>query len=189
MYKKYQPIWRIAQGHLRLAVRKNFVVHTIGAIKAMELLLTREKGDHSLLMPAVILHDVGWSAVPFDLQRSKNRTKQLQALRLHLVLARPIIREILGQLNYPSLKIKKIIKIVVAHKFKNPRDRNKRLLIDADNLSEVFKKQFYNDVAAYRTTPRRLYQFRQDNHFYTQTARLVFLQELARRKKEIMKLN
>jgi len=98
--------------------------------------------------------------------------------------APPIIKRILRRLKLDESDIKKIINIVIAHKSKNPKSRDKKLLIDADNLSDSLKKQFYSDVRAYKTNPQKMYEVRMGNRFFTQTARKVFIAEMEKRKKE-----
>jgi len=189
MNKKFQKIWRLALPYLKKGKRKNFVIHTEEVVKAMELILAKEKGDKNILIPAAILHDVGWSKVPIRLQRSSNKNQQKKALQLHLEYAPKIINKILVKLKYSPSQIKTIIEIVMAHKFSSPHRQDKRLLIDADNLSEVFKVSFANDLKAYQQTPQGLYNFRMKNKFYTKTAAKIFKQELAKRKEEIYKVN
>ena len=72
MKEKYNNIWELAKPYLEKGVKKDFILHTTCVVKAMELLLEHEKGDESLLIPAAILHDVGWSKVPQDLQKSSD---------------------------------------------------------------------------------------------------------------------
>jgi len=178
-------MWRQAIPYLKKGKKKDFVTHTKWVIKSMEILLKKEKGDESLLMPAAILHDVGWSKVPLALQKAISGAKAKKALELHLEYCPPIIEKILNNFNYNKDKIKKIIDIVLAHQFKNPRNLNKRLLIDADALSDVFKEPFYTDAEQYKISPKQLFDFRKKNKFYTKTAKLIFEKELAKRKQEI----
>jgi len=56
-----------------------------------------------------------------------------------------------------------------------------KFILDED----VFKEQFYADVKAYKTTSKKNYDVRKKNKFYTKTAKKIFKQELAKRKKEI----
>ncbi len=183
--KKYNKIWKLAKPYLEKGKMKNFVLHTKGVVKAMELLLQKENGDIDILIPAAILHDVGWAKVPATLQKSNNKKKQIQAQKLHIKYAPKIVKKILSKTKYNEKQIKTIIEIIVAHKFKNPIKLDKRLLIDADNLSDVFKKQFYSDVESYNVTPEQNYNFRKnDNSFYTKTAKIIFDKELKKRKQE-----
>jgi hypothetical protein len=43
MKKIFEKIWKLALPYLKKGRRKNFVIHTQGVIKAMELLLKKEK--------------------------------------------------------------------------------------------------------------------------------------------------
>jgi len=182
--KKYQNIWKLAVKYLEKGINKDFVNHTEGVVKAMELILKKEKGNPDILIPAAMLHDVGWAKVSKKYQCTSNKADRLQGMKNHIEFAPEIIKEILKSLNYNNFQINEIINIVKSHKFKNPRNLNKRLLIDADQLSDAFKKQFYSDVKAYKITPEKNYNFRiKDNNFYTKTAKDIFLKKMKERKK------
>ena len=187
MKKSFEKILELAVPLLKLGKRRDFVLHTKNVIKSLKLLLKHEKGDENILIPAATLHDVGWSKVPLGLQKSNDKAKKIKALKLHLEYAPPIIKEILTKCGYNENQIKKIINIVLAHKFKKPRKFDKRLLIDADTLSDAFKEQFYSDAKKYKRTLEELYKFRKNNQFYTKTARIIFDKELEKRKKEFSK--
>jgi len=182
---KKERLWKLALPYLRKGKRKDFVLHTKGVIKAMELLIKKERGDSDILIPAAMLHDTGWSKVPINLQKTNEKKKVKKAMEFHLKYSKPIIERILIKIGYDKKQIKKIIEIVLAHKFKNPRDLNKRLLIDADTLSDAFKEQFHEDCKTYKLRPEVLYKIRKNNKFYTRTARWIFIKEMEKRKKEI----
>jgi hypothetical protein len=180
----FKKIWKLALPYLRKGIQKDLVIHTEGVIKAMELLLEQENGDENILIPAAILHDVGWSRVPLELQKNNSEKDKIDALCLHIKYAPPIIEEILTKVGYNKSQIEKVINIVVAHKFQDPRELDKQLLIDADSMSDAFKKQFYSDVKSYPSTPQKKYEFRKRNKFYTKTAKELFNRELENRRKE-----
>lgn len=184
MKKIHEKIWRLAKLYLIKGTKKNFVIHTKGVIKAMELLLEKENGDEDILIPAAILHDVGWSRVSSDLQKSKKQKDRTKALHLHLKHAISIIKEILTKEDYNKSKIERVINIVQAHKFQKPAELDKQLLIDADVMSDAFKEQFYSDAKSYNKTPKQNYEFRKRNKFYTNTAKQIFFKELEKRRKE-----
>lgn len=173
MKLKFQKIYKLALPYLKQGKRKNFIVHTKGVIKAMELILKKEIGDENILIPAAILHDTGWAKVPIELQKSDNKNERLKAMQLHL--------------KFAPFTIKEIIDIVLSHKFKNPKNKNKRLLIDADALSDIFKEQFYSDAKAYKISPQKNLEIRKENKFYTKTAQEIFKKELKKREEEIKK--
>lgn len=186
MNKKNTKIFNLAVPYLKRAVMKDFVTHTQGVVKAMELLLKKEKGDPEILIPCAILHDVGFSKVPKSMQKTKDRSRKVRGMELHLEYAPEVIKEILTKVDFDEKKTRRICDIVIAHKFKNPRDSEKRLLIDADNLSDVFKTQFYMDSQSYKQKPKELLAYRvEHNRFYTKTAQKIFDTEVKKREKEI----
>ncbi len=184
MKTDFKKIWKLSIPYLKKGGRKDFLLHTEGVVKAMELLLKTEIGRPEILIPAAILHDTGWSKVPKNLQKSNNEKQKIESLKLHLKYSVPIINKILAKVNFDKKSIKIITNIVLAHKFKKPKELSKRLLIDADTLSDVFKRQFYSDCKAYNRTPSELYNFRKNNKFYTETAKAIFDKELEKRRKE-----
>ncbi|MFH0956025.1 MAG: HD domain-containing protein [Candidatus Falkowbacteria bacterium] len=182
MKAKYQKIWKLALPYLKSGYRKNFVLHTEGVVKATEIIINLSgKGDESLLIPAAILHDTGWFKVLKDLQMSNDKKDKIKALKLHIKYAPEVIRKILEKVKYENKKINKIVEIVKSHKFKNPKDINKRILIDADALVDVFKKQFESDMKSYNTSRKDSYDFRKKNKFYTKIAKQIFIKELNKR--------
>lgn len=171
--------------YLEKGIKKNFIIHTEGVVKAMEFILEKEKGDPDILIPAAMLHDVGWANVPRKYQRTKDKTDKLRGMKLHIELAPEIIKDILQSVNYKAFQINKVIEIIQAHKFSKPRKLSKKMLIDADHLSDAFKEQFYSDVKAYNSTPEKLYDFRMsDNNFYTKVAKDIFLEQMKQRRSE-----
>jgi hypothetical protein len=184
MNELFEDVWSLTVPYLEKGVVKDLVVHTEGVVKAMELLLAEEEGDKFLLLPAAILHDVGWSKVPVDLQKRRDKEGVKMALELHLEYASPVIREILTKLRYGSDKIDRIVEVVKAHKFQDPSELEKQLLIDADSLSDCFREQFYSDARSYVLSPEKLYEFRLTNKFYSPVARRIFDREMEERRKE-----
>lgn len=187
MQKKFRKLWYLAIPYLNKGTGKNFVTHTKWVTYAMEELLKEEAGDKNILIPSAILHDIGWSKVPSKLQNINNsKSVALDGLRLHIKYAPKLIKEILSQVDYSPQDIKTISEIVVSHKFCKPRRLDKRLLIDADTLSDTYKECFYSDLKSYHKTPQEQFEFRRKNQFYTTTAQRIFVRELSIRKKEII---
>lgn len=183
--KDYQNIWKLATKYLEKGLNKNFIIHTKGVVKATKLILQKENENPDILIPAAILHDVGWANVPSKYQNTTNKADKLKGMKLHIKFAPEIIKNILQSLNYKNSQINEIIKIIQAHKFVKPRKLSKKILIDADQLSDSFKKQFYSDVKTYNLTPQKLYNFRiKDNRFYTKVARDIFFEQMNQRNDE-----
>jgi HD superfamily phosphodiesterase len=189
MDKKYKKIWDLALPYLMKGKRKDFVAHTKSVVGAMEMILRREKGDRDILIAAAILHDVGWAKVPVKMQKSwMKKELKVRGEELHLEFASPIVESILRKVGYTGNDIKKVIEIILAHKFSSPKRQDKRLLIDADNLADCFKEQFYSDAKVYKVMPEVHYYWRKNNNiFYTKTVRDIFDRELEKRRREIFK--
>lgn len=185
MDKKYNQLFDLARPYLEKGSMKDFIHHTRSVVKAMELIINGEGGDRDVLMPAAILHDVGFSKVDNELQRHEVLKKKREAQRQHLEFAPAIIQDILGEVGYDRAKIDKIIDIVKAHKFQDPKELEKQMLIDADNLSDTFLDQFYSDVKAYGSSPERTYEYRTRNKYYTETARNIAAKNMVIIKKDI----
>jgi len=182
---EYNSIWQLALPFLKMGVRKDFELHTKGVIKAVQLILKEERGAPSVLFPAAILHDVGWSSVPIDIQLSRECNLRKVANTMHLDNCVPIIYNILSKLNYDIELIDNIADVCYSHKSTNPETLDKKILIDADALSDIFKEQFYSDCKSYKLNPNSLIKIRSENKFYTRTANIIFSNKYKARKLEI----
>ena len=178
-------IWQLALPYLKMGARKDLVLHTKMVVKAMKMLLRKESGDRNILISAAILHDTGWSKVPLYLQKARDGNNVRTAMLLHLKYSVPIVKEILNAVNFEEGEIRQVSEIILAHKYRKPRAMNKRLLIDADTVSDIFREQFYADAQAYNISPAEFYKIRMKNRFYTDTARRIFEKESRNRAREI----
>jgi len=188
MNKKHQEIWNCVKPLMKKVKKKDYVLHVKMVIRAMEEIIAGEGGNVDILIPAAILHDVGWSEVTEKLQLTDDKKLKHEAGVQHIRRAPLIIRRILGKLNYDQNTIERVIEIVVAHKFTDPEEKEKRLLIDADTLSDTYKESFYSDVESYNSTSEKTYKFRSKNIFYTKTAKKIFQKQLKARREEINKV-
>lgn len=188
MKKEYRQIWELAKPLLKKGVRKDFILHTKGVIKAMELIMQREGGDEDILLPAAILHDIGWSKVPLEVQNDfRYEDGQEVGERMHIEELSELAESVLKICGYPAEKSKRIIAISQDHK-KKPDIKEAKLLIDADNLSDAFRKQFYSDSVYYSSTPEEHYYYRKEHSFfYTKIARNIFNTEMEKRVYEFKK--
>jgi molybdopterin synthase catalytic subunit len=161
-------------------------MHSKMVTRAMKEIIDGEGGDEDVLIPAAMLHDIGWLNVPEKYQFAKTDEDKKTAERLHLEKAPKLIKEILGELDYNSKLIEKIIRVVINHKSKKPNgDREIECIVDADNLSDTYQESFYSDVISYNSTPLKTLNFRSKNKFFTKTAEGIFKMHLEARQKEI----
>ena len=130
----YQQLFRRALPFLE--TRKN-KIHTYIAYQYALALLKHEPGEPEIAVPACILHDVGWSAVPEkdQLKAFGPNGKDKIIKRKHEVEGRVIAREILRDLDYEPHRVDSILNIIDGHDTtlhaKSPEDA---IVKDADKL-------------------------------------------------------
>lgn len=130
----YSEIFNLATPYLN--TRQN-VIHTKIAYGYAVKLLQAEGGDEAVVLPAVILHDVGWKAVPEELQLSAfgPEGRDLELKRTHEVEGAIIGRRILEQVGYDAALTEEIVEIISGHDTrKNALSLNDALVKDADKL-------------------------------------------------------
>jgi HD superfamily phosphodiesterase len=152
----HQRIFEKAKPFLR--TRKN-LVHTRIALRYALELLKSEKGDESIVIPAIILHDVGWKAVPEHLHLTAfgPNPSNPKLTRLHEREGAKIAKGILEKLHYPCGKIEEICQIIKGHDSrKRPLSWNDRIVKDSDKLWRYSRKGMAIDLARFQI-PRRDY--------------------------------
>lgn len=91
--------------------------HTRIACEFAARLLREEGGDPDVVLPAIILHDVGWKSIPAELQISAfgpgKRDKALN--RIHEQEGARIAKDILKAVAYPPHLIQEITAIISGH--------------------------------------------------------------------------
>jgi len=131
----YQPLWEHAKPYL--STRSNDTHTWYCYYFAEQLCEAYPKADHDIVLPAIILHDVGWSTVPED--------KQLQSFGPHMIypeLRRQhetegarIAGEILLKMGCELDHIKSITGIIDGHDtVKESKSLEDSLVRDADKL-------------------------------------------------------
>ncbi len=134
MHAKYLEIFEMARPFLDTRENEN---HTRIAYELAVRLLSEEGGDPDVILPAIILHDVGWKCVPEDLQITAFGPGQKDSAlnRVHETEGARITRELLEQVDYPAPLIEEIAEIVEGHdSVAKPRSLNDAIVKDADKL-------------------------------------------------------
>jgi HD superfamily phosphodiesterase len=130
----YQKIFEKAKPFLR--TRKN-LIHTRIALQYALKLLEQEKGDEGVVIPAVLLHDVGWKAIPEKLHLTAfgPNPSNPKLARVHELEGAKTAQRILNDLRYPSKKVNEIYRIIRGHDSrKRPISSSDRIVKDADKL-------------------------------------------------------
>jgi HD superfamily phosphodiesterase len=187
MKPDYQKIYQLAEPYL--STRFNDV-HTAISIQCACKLLAVEGGNETIVLPAVILHDVGWKKVPeqLHLKAFGPKANSPQLNRLHEVEGVNIARNILKQVNYPEEKISEIIEIIKGHDSRQAAlSRNDRIVKDADKLWRYSKQGFKIDIERFEESyAQGLNRLRRNlaGWFFTETGKKLARKELRKREKE-----
>lgn len=133
MYAEYRHIFQWAKPYLN--IRKNDI-HTEIVYRFAVRLLESEPGDATIVIPAVICHDVGWSRVPEELHLKAFGPNSDPALtRLHEIEGVKLAQEILLAAGYEPYKTAEILAIIERHDTRltalSPSDK---IVKDADKL-------------------------------------------------------
>lgn len=131
----YDRIYKKAEPYLN--TRQNDIHTRIAYDYAKRLLIHYPEADEEIVLPAILLHDVGWKMVPEKKQLSafgpKGKDKETQ--RSHELEGVRIAREILTSLHYDERKTKEILDIIDGHDTRlKPLSLNDKLVKDADKL-------------------------------------------------------
>jgi HD superfamily phosphodiesterase len=183
----HQKIFEKARPFLR--TRKN-LIHTRIALRYALKLLQSEKGDEDVVIPAVLLHDVGWKAVPPNLQLTAfgPNPSNPKLARVHEVEGSKIAEAILKDLQYPPQKTKEISRIIRGHDTrKRPISRNDRIVKDADKLWRYSRKGMAIDRARFQIPRREYLVFLEgiiDQWFLTPTGKRIAETEILLRNRE-----
>jgi hypothetical protein len=131
----YDDIYRKAAPYLD--TRQNDV-HVSGSYDfARRLLVLYPNADEEIVLPAIVLHDVGWKMVPEQKQLSAfgPKVKDKKTRRIHETEGVKIAEEILTRLNYDKEKILEILSIIDGHDTRQEAlSLNDQLVKDADKL-------------------------------------------------------
>ena len=182
----YQKIFDRAKPFLR--TRKN-LIHTKIALRYALTLLNHEKGDEAVVIPSIILHDVGWKTIPEHLHLTAfgPSPSNPKLARVHEVEGAKIAKTILEGLHYPPEKVKEICKIIRGHDSRkraiSPSDR---MIKDADKLFRYSRKGMAIDSDRFNV-PRKIHiNFLEDQietWFFLSPSKELARKELAHRKK------
>lgn len=108
MKEIYKKIWNLAKPYYKRG-RPMDIDHVEWMMQDALLVCEKEKIDDEILLPLVILHDVGYAEAP------KDNPFKLNARKAHMAEGEKIARQILESINYPKNKIKKIAYYVSIH--------------------------------------------------------------------------
>jgi HD superfamily phosphodiesterase len=187
----YQEVFEKAKPFLR--TRKN-LIHTKIALRYALKLLKSEKGDEGVVLPAIILHDVGWSAIPENLHLTAfgPNPSNPKLTRVHELEGAKIAKTILGKLHYPPANVKEICQIIQGHDSrKRPISWNDRIVKDSDKLWRYSRRGMTIDLNRFHIPRREYLVFLEaiiDHWFLTLTGKEIAGEEIKLREKREAKV-
>ncbi len=153
----YLELYKLAKPYLDT---RNNDIHTRLAFScAKELLRYYPDANESVVLTAVLLHDVGWKMIPEDqhLKAFGPKMKDENVRRLHEVEGVRIASEIMNELGYELSKCKEVLLIIDGHDSREKAlSLNDKLLKDADKLwrftqtsVEIYHQRFVMGLQEY----------------------------------------
>jgi hypothetical protein len=114
--------------------------HTLRAVDYGKYLLEHEEGDPEIVIPALYLHDIGWSRVDFsDFKQAEPPKKRgTTSVRLHMQYGAELAFKILSQLEYSTSIRHSIVNIIAVHDDRDTvfamNNPSATLVLEADRL-------------------------------------------------------
>lgn len=129
-----EQIFRLALPYLQ--VRDN-ELHTWNAVEFSMPLLEKYGAERKIVVPAVMLHDVGWSTLPEDIiARAWGPRADKELMRLHEEEGAKIARQILHQAGYDQGTTTEIATIISGHDTRTSSlSLNDEIVKDSDKLT------------------------------------------------------
>ena len=165
-------------------------LHTEISARFARALIEKEGGSEDIILPAILLHDVGWKRVPeeFHLRAFGPKADALEWQRTHEKEGAEIAREILLQVAYDVEKIQEVLRIIDGHDSRKAAlSLNDRIVKDADKLWRYSKEGFYIDIKRFEETfeqgMKRL-ESSLEKWFFTDSAKDLARQALTERRQE-----
>lgn len=133
--QKHQPIWQKARPYLQTRSNERHTWYCY--VFAQQLLALHPAAEAEIVLPALLLHDVGWSTVPDDKQLLSfgPNMRYPKLRRQHETEGVRLASEILARLGWTAEQIAPIIAIIDGHDTRKASlGLNDSLVKDADKL-------------------------------------------------------
>ena len=179
-------IWELA---LPYQDKREDAGHAETSLNYAQKLVVLENGTEDVVIPAIILHDVGWSRLPterrmtiFDRDASAEDRRAVQYE--HQIEGVKLALKILRQVDYPPDLIVEILEIISGHDTrKGFISKNEGIVRDADKLWRTSNKGFtVSEERAKKQEAQRFVRLEKglnkEDYFYSETARNMALADL-----------
>jgi len=181
-----RQIWAAVRKYLEQG-RPGDVAHTRRVVAYGKALLDREPGNPLVVVPALILHDTGWSKVDFSdfVDAPAVDKKDTASVRLHMHHGADIAREVLEAVGWDPAEIQQIADIIAVHdapeEIKALRNLNATLVFEADWLDKYGKasQKRYSEIFSDEGKIEELNRYLDKNKyvwFQTKTAKKLLFE-------------
>jgi HD superfamily phosphodiesterase len=183
----YQRIFELAIPFLKTRLN---LPHTYIVYQYARLLYESEGGSREIVIPASILHDVGWSAIPEDqqLRAYGPNITDTEARRKHEVEGASIARRILSQAGCNAPLVEKIVEIIDGHDTTlHARSIEDAIIKDSDKLFRLSACGVRIDCERFHADPEQYWPLllkRSCNWFLTPTGKELAAHEARERDRE-----
>lgn len=163
-------------------------VHVREAVECAETLMAHEGGDPTIILPAIILHDIGWSrfAEEEEIFARGTSLEAQQAFHRHAVESANLAAPILVERGFSPVAVEEIISLILRHEqTESPQSKNEAIVKDANKLALFTKEGFAAACARLHLRAEALMEHLAgilDRAFFTTTARLTARLYLARQR-------
>jgi len=140
MDAKTENLLKEAVRRVLLQARNGDWEHTLRAVNYGKYLLEYEEGDPEIVIPALYLHDIGWSGVDFSdfKQAAPAHKNEAASVKLHMQYGAKMAADILSQIQYNRSIRNTIVTIVAAHDDQDAifamNNPSANLVMEADRL-------------------------------------------------------
>ena len=185
---RYQRIFELAIPFLKTRLN---LPHTYIVYQYAKLLIETEGGSREIIIPASILHDVGWSTIPEDqqLRAFGPNIKDTEARRKHEVEGVSIARQILSQAGCNGSLVESIVEIIDGHDTTaNARSLEDAITKDSDKLFRLSAYGFRIDCERFQVDPQEYWPYllkRSSGWFLTPTGKKLAAHEARGRDQEL----
>ena len=135
MADSHRQIWELALPHLNVRDNDVHTIYAYGIARALTQL--HPEADPEVVLPAIILHDTGWSCVPEDeiLEAIAPDAGRPELVLLHEKEGARIAAKVLAEVGHDPDRTEEILAIIDGHDSrKTALSLNDALMKDADKL-------------------------------------------------------
>lgn len=173
--------------------KRNDKGHHAVTLSYAQKLVKLENGDENIVIPAIILHDVGWSQAKPEYVDAvfKGRSSREQAWAVvtqHQNESVRLAADMLNRVAYPADKAREILEIILQHDTRMGFiSKNEGLVRDADKLWRFSRTGFAADIKrsgipAKAELERLEKEITNPRYLYSNSARKIAREELESRK-------